>query len=126
MKMDSPQTTIGASFRRIVEQSFEKPIEQLKKRSSEEILELIKTYGKGKNSLFPCEKVDYGLNSETDHLKAVLVHRPGPEMELVDEKDPWKKWLIIRKPDLDKALPEYDNIIELIKRESGADIIFLH
>jgi len=117
---------LGASLRKIVEQSFGKPIEQLKKKSSEEILELIKTYGRGKSSLFPCKRVDYGLNSETDYLKTVLVHRPGPGMELVDEKDPWKKWLIYRKPDLDKALPEYDNMIELIKRESGADTIFLH
>ena len=120
------KTSLGASFRKIVEQSFEKPIEQLKKKSSEEILELIKTYGKSKSSLFPCEKVDYGLNSETEYLTAVLVHRPGPEIELVDERDPWKKWLIVRKPDLDKALPEYDNMIELIRRESGAETIFLH
>jgi arginine deiminase len=118
-------TSIGASFRKSVEQSFKKPIEQLKKRSSEEILELIKTYGKGKSSLFPVEKVDYGLNSETDYLKTVLMHRPGPEMELVDEREPWKKWLMVRKPDLDKALPEYDHMIELIKREAGAEIIFL-
>lgn len=89
-------------------------------------MELIKTYEKSKSSLFPREKVDYGLNSETDYLKAVLVHKPGPEIELVDEKDPWKKWLMIRKPNLDKALPEYDNMIKLIKREAGADIILLH
>jgi len=124
--LKTSETSRGVSFRKIVEQIFEKPIEQLKKKSSEEILELIKTYGKGKNSLFPCEKVDYGLNRETDCLKAVLVHRPGPEIELVDEKDPWKKWLMRWKPNLDKALPEYDNMIELIRREAGAHTIFLH
>jgi N-dimethylarginine dimethylaminohydrolase len=126
MKMNDPKTTIGASFRKVLEKSFEEPVEELKKKSPKEILELIKTHGKGKSSLFPSEKVDYGLNSETDRLEAVLVHRPGPEVELVDEEDPWKKWLMVRKPDLDKALPEYDNMIELIKRESGADVIFLH
>jgi len=125
-RLNNSETSIGTSFRKIVEQSFKKPIEQLKKRSSEEILELIKTYGKGKSSLFPCETIGYGLNSETDYLKAVLMHRPGPEMELVDEREPWKKWLIARKPDLDKALPEYDNMVELIRQEAGANIIFLH
>lgn len=123
--MNDSKTTIGALFKRIVENSFGEPLEELKKKSPEEILRLIKTRGEGKNSLFPSEKLDYGLNSETDHLKAVLVHRPGPEIELVDERDPWKKWLMVRKPDLDNALPEYDNMIELIKREAGVNIVFL-
>jgi N-dimethylarginine dimethylaminohydrolase len=123
--MNASETTIRASFRRIIENSFGEPLEELKKKSPEEILSLIRTRGEGKSSLFTSKKLDYGLNSETDHLKAVLIHRPGPEIELVDERDPWKKWLMVRKPDLDKALPEYDNMIGLIKREAGADIVFL-
>jgi N-dimethylarginine dimethylaminohydrolase len=101
------------------------PIEELRKKSPDEILELIKACGRGRNWLFPSGKVDYGLNSEIDPLKALLVHRPGPEVELVDEKDPWK-WLMDWKPDLDKALAEYDNMIDLIRREAGAETIFLH
>ena len=123
--LGNSETAVEVSFRKIIEQSFEKPIEQLQKKSTDEILELIKTHGKSKSLLFPREKVDYGLNSETDHLKTVLVHRPGPEMELVDEKDP-EKWIMVRKPDLNKALPEYNNMIELIRREGGADTILLH
>ncbi|UCC33818.1 MAG: hypothetical protein JSW53_02100 [Candidatus Bathyarchaeota archaeon] len=123
--MSDSATSSGATFRRIVERSLERPIEKLKTKSPEEILELIKTHGKGKSLLFPREKVDYGLNSETNHLRTVLVHRPGPEMELVDERNPWKKWLIVRKPELDKALPEYDSMIELMRREAGTDIMFL-
>jgi len=111
--------------RALIEQSLKMPIEELRKKPPEEILKLIKTFGKDNGLLFPSRKVDYGLNSETDTLKALLVHRPGPEVELVDEKDPWK-WLYYKKPDLDKALPEYDEMIELIKREAGADTIFLH
>jgi len=49
--------------RALIEQSFKKPIKELKKKAPEEILELIKTYGKGKNLLFPSEKVDYSLNN---------------------------------------------------------------
>jgi len=123
--LDNSETAIGTSLRKIIEQSFGKPIEQLRKKSPEEILELIRTHQKSKSLLFPREKIGYGLNNETDYLKAALVHRPGPEMELVDEKDP-EKWLMVRKPDLDKALPEYDNMIELMRREGGADTIFLH
>jgi len=123
--MNDPKTATRASFRSIVEESFEESIEEIRKKSPEEILELIKKHGKGKSSLFSTEKIDYGLNNETDCLNAVLVHRLGPGVELVDQEDPWK-WLMVRKPDLDKALPEYDNMIELIKREAGADIIFLH
>jgi len=123
MKMNNPKTTIEASFRRVVEKSFEESIEEVRKKSPEEILGLIKKHGKGKSPLFPSEKVSYGLNSETDCLEAVLAHRPG--VELVDQEDSWK-WLMYRKPDLDKALPEYNNMIELIKRESGADTIFLY
>jgi len=123
--MNNPKTTVRASFRRFVEKSFGESIEEVKKKSPEEILGLIKKHGKGKSSLFASEKISYGLNNETDCLEAVLVHRPGPGVELVDQEDSWK-WLMDRKPDLDKALPEYDNMIELIKRESGADIIFLH
>ncbi|UCH69994.1 MAG: hypothetical protein JSV29_07125, partial [Candidatus Bathyarchaeota archaeon] len=78
--MNASETTIRASFRRIIENSFGEPLEELKKKSPEEILSLIRTRGEGKSSLFPNEKLDYGLNSETDHLKAVLVHRPGPEI----------------------------------------------
>jgi N-dimethylarginine dimethylaminohydrolase len=118
------ETPVGTSFRRILEQRFKKPIGQLKEKSSAEILELIIRHGRSKSLLFPHERVDYGLDSETDNLKTVLVHRPGPEMELVDEKTP-EKWLMIRKPDLNKALPEYDNMIELIRREGGADTVFL-
>ncbi|MGQ9507707.1 MAG: dimethylarginine dimethylaminohydrolase family protein [Candidatus Bathycorpusculaceae bacterium] len=67
---------------------------------------------------------DYGLDNEVDPLRTVLVHRPGPEVELIDEENPWK-WLFNKKYDLDKALIEYDNMIKLIKQEAGANIIFL-
>jgi len=124
-KLGNSRASAKPDFRKIIEQTFKKPIEELKRKSPDEILELIKTYGRGRDLLFPSGKVDYGLSSETDPLKALLVHRPGPEVELVDEKDPWK-WLMDRKPDLDKALPEYDNMIDLIRREAGAETIFLH
>jgi len=80
-------------------------------------LELIKAYSKGRS-------LDYGLGNEIDPLKTLLVHRPGPEVELIDEENPWK-WLFNKKYDLDKALIEYDNMIKLIKREAKANIIFL-
>lgn len=68
--------------------------------------------------------MNYGLGNEIDSLKNLLVHRPGPEVELIDEENPWK-WLFNKKYDLDKALVEYDNMIELIKREARTNIIFL-
>jgi len=123
--MKAPKTAIEASFKRAIEKSFGEPIEDLKKKSSQEILELIKKHGENKSPLFSSQKIDYGLNNETDCLNAVLMHRPGPEVELMDEGDPWK-WLFYRKLNLDMALPEYDNMIDLIRREAGADTIFLH
>ncbi len=125
MKMNDPKTTIETSFRRFVEKSFGESIEEVRKKNPEEILGLIKKHGKGKSPLFPSEKGSHGLNSETDCLEAVLVHRPGPGVELVDQENPWK-WLMSRKPDLTKALLEYDHMIELIRREAGAYTSFLH
>lgn len=82
-------------------------------------MELIKTLNKRKYFI-----AEYGLKNEIDPLRSVLVHRPGPEIELVDEKNPWK-WLFIKKYDLNKALQEYDEMISKIKQETGANIIFL-
>ncbi|MEM3640627.1 MAG: arginine deiminase family protein [Candidatus Bathyarchaeia archaeon] len=72
----------------------------------------------------PERMVDYGLDNEINYLRTVLVHRPGPEVELIDEKNPWK-WLFNKKYDLSKALTEYDSMIKLIKKETKANIIFL-
>ncbi|MEM3054622.1 MAG: arginine deiminase family protein, partial [Candidatus Bathyarchaeia archaeon] len=109
---------------KIVEQTFRKSIKQLQRKSPEEILELIKAFNKKKHSLSARLTSDYGLNNEFDPLKSVLVHRPGPEVELVDEKNPWK-WLFNKKYDLHKALLEYDDMIRLIRQETGANVIFL-
>lgn len=112
------------AYIRTVEEELKSNLDTLRNKTPEELLELIKECGKGKSRLFFDERVKYGLNNEINELKAVLVHRPGPEVELVDENDPWK-WLMFGKPDLSKALPEYDNMIELIKKESKAKVIFL-
>ena len=88
-------------------------------------MELIKAFNKEKRSPLSYGTADYGLNNEIDPLKSVLVHRPGPEVELVDDKNPWK-WLFNKKYDLNKALLEYDTMIRMIKKEAGANVIFLH
>lgn len=85
---------------------------------------MIKAFNKGKIPLSSTVAMDYGLNNEFDHLRSVLAHRPGPEVELIDEKNPWK-WLFNKKYNLNKALLEYDTMIKLIKQETGANVIFL-
>lgn len=96
----------------------------MQRKNPDEILALIKAFNREKCSLSTHLATDYGLNNEINPLKSVLVHRPGPEVELINEKNPWR-WFFHKKYDLNKALTEYDNMIKLIKQETKATIIFL-
>ena len=55
----------------------------------------------------------YSVNSEYKHLKVVLLHKPGPEIEQVDNPT---DVLHIRKVDYKRIEKEYEQIINLYKR----------
>lgn len=65
----------------------------------------------------------YGLRSETGYLGEVLVHRPGAEIEEIDERYPWR-WICDGKPDLTKAQAEHDALVDQLRR-AGAEVRYL-
>ncbi|MEW6244039.1 MAG: arginine deiminase family protein [Bacillota bacterium] len=73
--------------------------------------------------LSPSAHLGFGLKSETGYLQSVLVHRPGEEVNRMDEKYPWR-WICDGKPDLAKAQAEHDEMCEMLRKE-GADVIYL-
>lgn len=108
-------------FRDFLPKALGRDLEELKNMDAEALLRLIKRF----NQLPKAGMLEYGVEDEIGKLRAVLVHRPGPEFELIDERNP-EKWLMSWKPDVDRALEEYDELVRTIRRESGAEVIYLH
>jgi len=61
------------------------------------------------------------VDSEFGRLRAVLVHRPGDELKLVD--DPIK-WLWDGIPNLEKAVEEHDELVRILEEE-GVKVYYL-
>ena len=68
-------------------------------------------------------KAPFGLRSETGYLGGVLVHRPGTEVEEMDERYPWR-WICDAKPDLPRAQDEHDQMVDHLRR-AGAEVYYL-
>lgn len=71
----------------------------------------------------PERPVPFGLRSETGYLAGVLVHRPGDEVEEMDERYPWR-WICDAKPHLGRAQAEHDAMVDLLRR-AGAEVYYL-
>jgi len=115
-----PGLSYAQDFKAFLTKALGKGLEELRGLGVEALLDLIKRF----NKLPRAGRLKYGVEDEIGRLRAVLVHRPGPEFELIDERDPGK-WLMSWKPDLEKALEEYDELVRTIMEESGAEVIYL-
>ena len=56
----------------------------------------------------------YGAQSEIGELKKVIIHVPGDEINLLNEKN-CKEWLFKEKPNHKLLIKQYENFIELLK-----------
>lgn len=56
----------------------------------------------------------WGANSEIGRLRTVLVHRPGPELQAIDDPT---RWLWVGKPDTAKCQQEHDAMVEVLRGE---------
>lgn len=78
----------------------------------------------------------WGLNNEVGTLRAVLVHRPGQEMEQIDESK-WNDevgaligdnsswyWRDRKGPDIAKMQEQHDHFCDVM-RQNGVDVIYL-
>ncbi len=65
---------------------------------------------------------DCGIDSEWRPLKAVLVHRPGREMEIPEDKI--NEWQFAEHLDLGQARAEHDFMVEMY-RKNGVDVHLL-
>ena len=61
-----------------------------------------------------------GVNSETDLLKSVILHKPGKELNLVDDAS---KYLWTQKMDVSLALYQHEKLAETYKR-NGIEVTF--
>ena len=64
---------------------------------------------------------DWGVCSEVGDLKAVLLHRPGPEIERMTDPNPWR-WLDLMNPE--KARQQHDAVAAAY-REHGAQVYYV-
>ncbi len=64
---------------------------------------------------------DWGCSSEVGRLRAVLLHRPGPELESVD--DP-ARWLFAERMDLERARAQHDALADLY-RANGVRVHYI-
>lgn len=79
----------------------EQPLEHPPKDSFEDD---VKRFWKG---------TEFGVSSGYANLRRVLLHRPGPELRVVNE-DP-KRWMWQGKPDLERAHKEFDLFAKTLK-----------
>ena len=56
--------------------------------------------------------IPYGCE-EFGRLTTVLLHRPGPELRLVNSEN-YRQWLFDRVPDIDRFVEEHDRYRELL------------
>jgi arginine deiminase len=56
----------------------------------------------------------WGANSEIGRLRTVLVHRPGPELQAIDDPT---HWLWVGKPDTTKCQEEHDAMVKVLRKE---------
>jgi N-dimethylarginine dimethylaminohydrolase len=64
---------------------------------------------------------DCGINSEHAPLKAVLMHRPGPEIESITEPD---KTLMLSPPNPNLTRRQHDRLVEAY-RASGVEVFYV-
>ena len=60
----------------------------------------------------PTKLKDYGTKKAFGKLRAVLMHRPYYEFELIDDPD---KWGFASKPNKDIAAKEFDSLVDVLK-----------
>ena len=65
----------------------------------------------------PTKLKDYGTKKAFGKLRAVLMHRPYYEFELIDDPD---KWGFASKPNKDIAAKEFDSLVDVLKGEGVA------
>lgn len=87
-----------------------------------------------KESMLEFWKHDWGVDSEVGRLRAVLVHRPGHEMDQIDESkwhpdcnalisdDSKWYWRGRKRPDLEKMQAQHDDFVATIRKELGNDV----
>ncbi|MDI7274957.1 MAG: arginine deiminase family protein [Anaerolineae bacterium] len=64
---------------------------------------------------------DWGCSSEVGRLRAVLLHRPGPELESVDDPP---EWLFAERMDLERARAQHDALADLY-RANGVRVYYI-
>lgn len=63
----------------------------------------------------------WGATSEIGRLRTVLVHRPGPELNAIDDST---RWLWVGKPDVAKCQEEHDEMVEVLRKEK-VEVVYL-
>ena len=61
------------------------------------------------------------IHSEYEPLKAVMMHRPGPEIDRLAPSN-LKELLFEDVPYHEKMVKEHDHFVDLIKSNSGAEV----
>ena len=64
---------------------------------------------------------DFRVGSEWEPLEAVLLHRPGPELDEVDDPD---RTLMLDRPDPERVRAQHDAMAEAY-RENGVDVHYV-
>ncbi len=65
---------------------------------------------------------DWGVNSECGELGAVLLRRPGTEIEGIEDPDKWR-WAEVMDPEL--ARRQHDNMAQIYREVAGADVYYV-
>ena len=65
----------------------------------------------------------FGADSECGTLRAVLMHRPGPEIELVDGSN-YDDWLYFAPVDAKRLRAQFDRLVE-VYHENGVTVHFV-
>ncbi|MDX1717779.1 MAG: arginine deiminase family protein [Anderseniella sp.] len=78
----------------------------------------------------------WGVDNDVGRIRSILVHRPGPELDMVDKAkrieeigsygdlDKGWYWQSDTVPDMDKLRAQHDNMVDIFKRE-GIEVHYL-
>ncbi|MFC1814071.1 arginine deiminase family protein [Thermodesulfobacteriota bacterium] len=72
-------------------------------------------------SSFMKDRCSPNISTEWGHLKTVLVHTPGTELQYVDVED--SNYLMEERPDVERAAEEHKNFIATLRKTSQSTVL---
>jgi N-dimethylarginine dimethylaminohydrolase len=68
---------------------------------------------------------DWGVRTDYDPLKLLLLHRPGEEISVVNDPEAWTWSCVVRKDEISQYQKEHDCFADTIRKE-GVEVAYLN